>query len=309
MKIKKHFVISLWYWRKRTKSYGNRSFSRTFQKMHRFLKKYIKTCHNNQQLKIKSVKANLQTRNFEARIKMRWKHWGKFDLWNIDLWILHIKISLYRIFMKIWEKKLTKFLRHFWLIEAKMKIKMKKYGKIIPIFEFFISKSDFIKICEKKIDLFYTTFLTNREKNENNDEKMRKNESDFWIIHIKTKLCGNFHENPRKKFLTNWGKMKMKKKKFGKMKSIFEFSIWKIRLCSNIHENPRKKTLTRFLKIFWLIEIKMKMKMKNIGKMSLIFELSILKLGFLELSIKIWEKSFLKFLPKKDILGQRCWKS
>ena len=203
MKIKKLFVISLWYWRKRTKSYGNRSFSRTFQKMHRFLKKYIKTCHNNQQLKIKSVKANLQTRNFEARIKMRWKHWGKFDLWNIDLWILHIKISLYRIFMKIWEKKLTKFLRHFWLIEAKMKIKMKKYGKIIPIFEFFISKSDFIKNCKKKIDLFYTTFLTNREKNENNDEKMRKNESDFWIIHIKTKLCGNFHENPRKKFLTN----------------------------------------------------------------------------------------------------------
>ena len=36
-----------------------------------------------------------------------------------------------------------------------------------------------MKICEKKIDLFYRTFLTNRGKNENNDEKIRKNESDF----------------------------------------------------------------------------------------------------------------------------------
>ena len=60
-----------------------------------------------------------------------------------------------------------------------------------------------MKIFEKKIDLFYRTFLTNRGKNENNDEKIRKNESDFLILHIKIKLYGNFHENPRKIVLTN----------------------------------------------------------------------------------------------------------
>ena len=44
-------------------------------------------------------------------------------------------------------------------------------------------------------------------------KKFRKKEFDFWILHIKIRLCGNFHENLRKKtdpflktFLTNWGK-------------------------------------------------------------------------------------------------------
>ena len=66
MKTKKYFVIFLWYCRKRTKSYGSRIFCRTFPKTHRFLEKCIKTCHNNQQIKIKRVKANLQIRKFRG---------------------------------------------------------------------------------------------------------------------------------------------------------------------------------------------------------------------------------------------------
>ena len=34
--------------------------------MHRFLEKCIKTCHNNQQIKITSVKANLQIKTFRG---------------------------------------------------------------------------------------------------------------------------------------------------------------------------------------------------------------------------------------------------
>ena len=37
-----------------------RSICRTFPKTHRFLEKYIKTCHNNQQIKKENAKANLQ---------------------------------------------------------------------------------------------------------------------------------------------------------------------------------------------------------------------------------------------------------
>ena len=35
--------------------------------MHRFLEKCIKTCHNNQQIKITSVKANLQIKTFRGK--------------------------------------------------------------------------------------------------------------------------------------------------------------------------------------------------------------------------------------------------
>ena len=36
-------------------------------------------------------------------------------------------------------------------------------------------------------------------KNEDEKEKVWKNESDFWILHIKIKLCGKFNKNLRKK--------------------------------------------------------------------------------------------------------------
>ena len=104
--------------------------------------------------------------------------------------------------------------------------------------------------------------MTNWDKNENEKEKIWKKEINFWILHIRIRLCGNFHEN-----------------------------IW-------------EKNLTHFLRHFWLIEAKMKMKMKKIGKISSIFEFSISKLGFKELFMKIWGKSFFsKFLPEKDKLG------
>ena len=58
-------------------------------------------------------------------------------------------------------------------------MKMKKYGKMSPIFEFSISKLGyvviFMKIWEKKIlDSFFDPFLTNRGKNENEDKKFGK---------------------------------------------------------------------------------------------------------------------------------------
>ena len=55
--------------------------------------------------------------------------------------------------------------------------------------------------------------MTNWDKNEDEDEKLWENETDFLIIRIKIRLCDNFHENPRKNFdrflktfLTIWGK-------------------------------------------------------------------------------------------------------
>ena len=64
MKIKKIFVILLWFCRIRTKSCGTRRFCITIEKTHHFLEKSIKACHNNQQIKIKSGKANLRIREF-----------------------------------------------------------------------------------------------------------------------------------------------------------------------------------------------------------------------------------------------------
>ena len=88
---------------------------------------------------------------------------------------------------------------------------------------------------EKKFfDSFFKQFLTNWGKNK--DEKNWENEFDFWIIHIKVRLYGNFHENLVKKkfdtFLGNFwlikAKMKMKMIKYREMFSIFEFSISKL---------------------------------------------------------------------------------
>ena len=59
----------------------------------------------------------------------------------------------------------------------------------------------FMKIGGKKFYPFYSTFLTNQGKNEDEDEKNWKNETNFRILHIKIRLCSNFHENLRKHFL------------------------------------------------------------------------------------------------------------
>ena len=94
-------------------------------------------------------------------------------------------------------------------------------------------------------------------------------------------------------------------KKYGKMFLVFEFSVSKLGyvvIFMKIGEN----SFWLNLRHFWLIETKIKMKMKKILIMSLIFEFSISKLGFKELFIKVWDKMlFSRFLPGKDILGQR----
>ena len=102
MKAKKLFAILLWYCRKRAKNCGTRSFCRTFQKAHRFLEKCIKARHNNQQIKIKSVKANLRIRKFRVKNEDEKEKFGKISS-NFEF--LHIKIRLYRIFHKNLRKK------------------------------------------------------------------------------------------------------------------------------------------------------------------------------------------------------------
>ena len=135
---------------------------------------------------------------------------------------------------------------------------------------------------EKKLfDSFFKQFLTNQGKNK--DEKNWENEFDFWIIHVKVRLYGNFHENLVKKifdtffreFLTNQGKNEDEDDKI--LGIVFNFWILyiKIRICGNFHGNWSKRFLTHFLRHFWLIKAKMKMKMKIFWRLSLIFELSI----------------------------------
>ena len=99
--------------------------------------------------------------------------------------------------------------------------------------------------------------MTNRGKDDDEDEKIWENESTFWIFHIKIRLCGNFHENPKKifdpsfkTFLTNWGKNEDEEEKNWKNEIKFCILHIKIRLCRNFHENPRKKFLTHFF--FWI---------------------------------------------------------
>ena len=100
-----------------------------------------------------------------------------------------------------------------------MNTKMKKLGKISSIFEFSISKLGymdiFMKICGKMkwksfltISLFNIDYLADEDgkkvnvKNEDEDEKICKNEFDFWILHITIRLCDHFHGNLRRK--KNW---------------------------------------------------------------------------------------------------------
>ena len=41
-------------------------------------------------------------------------------------------------------------------------------------------------------------------KNEDDNEKLWKNELDFWVFYIKIRLYDNFHENLRRKNLTHF---------------------------------------------------------------------------------------------------------
>ena len=97
----------------------------------------------------------------KMKIKKIWEN-------EFNFWSLHIKISLYDNFYENL-KKIDHFLRYFWLIEAKGKLKMIQFGKMSLIFEFFWSKlgymAIFIKISEKRNRLiFKKVFFTNQSK-------------------------------------------------------------------------------------------------------------------------------------------------
>ena len=218
-------------------------------------------------------------KNFWPIFKTFLTNRGKTEDENEKIWknelnflILHIKIRLYGNFYENMLKKvLTHFFGHFWLIEAKTKMKVKKYGKMSSIFEFSISKLRYVGIFMKVWEKVFDPFL--------------------------------------KIFLTNLGKMKMKMKKYGKIIWIFEFSKSKLRYLVIFMKIGEKNFWANF-KTFLTNRGKMKMKLKKFRKMSSIFEFFISKSSSQKLSIKIWEKRFFsKFLPEKDLLGQSCWKS
>ena len=127
---------------------------------------------------------------------------------EFDFSILDIKTRLYKNFHENLRKQfLTHSLSHFWLIEAKMKMKIKKFGKMSLIFDLSVSKlgymAIFIRICLKNFHPFFRTFLTIWGKNEDKDKKIWENVLNFWILRFKIRMGGNFHENWRKIFLTH----------------------------------------------------------------------------------------------------------
>ena len=137
-------------------------------------------------------------------------------------------------------------------MNLKMKMSIKKFGRMSFISKSYISKlgsmAVFMKIWEKIFDPFLRH---------------------FWKI---------------------GGKMKMKMKKYGKISSIFKFSIPKLGYLTIFVK--KKFFLTYFFRHFWLIEAKMKMKIKKFEKVTSIFEFFISKLGFLAIFMKIGEKKF-----------------
>ena len=53
---------------------------------------------------------------------------------------------------------------------------------------------------KKKFDPFFKTFLTNRGKNEDENENKWEHEFNFGICHIKIRSCASFCESLRKNF-------------------------------------------------------------------------------------------------------------
>ena len=147
-------------------------------------------CHNNQEIKIKRVKANLRIRKFQCKNEDEVKKFGKMS--SIFEFCLS-KLSYMEIFMKIWEKMYLTI----WLFDLD-----------------YLSDED-----GKKADA----------KNEDEDEKKRENKFDLWILHIKIRLYGKIFENLRKNFFTHFlnhfwlieAKMKLKIKKVGKITSVY----------------------------------------------------------------------------------------
>ena len=58
--------------------------------------------------------------------------------------------------------------------------------------------ANFMKIGENFSELSCKIFMTNPEKNEDEDEKNKENEFDFLIFHIKIRFYRTFHKYLRK---------------------------------------------------------------------------------------------------------------
>ena len=92
-------------------------------------------------------------KKFDPFFRVFLTHQGKNKDENKEIWknefdfrIPHIKIRLRNCFHENLSKKFfTHFFRHFRLIETKMKMKTKKFGKMSLIFEFSMSKIAFME--------------------------------------------------------------------------------------------------------------------------------------------------------------------
>ena len=143
----------------------------------------------------------------------------------------------------------------------KMKIRIKKIGRMNFIFKFSITNLGymtlFMKIWEKKIGPFFKTFFTNWSKNEGVNEKIGKISLIFEFSISKLGYVAVFMKIWEKKFdpffktlLTNWGKNKNEDERIWKNNSDFWVLYIKIRLCGNFHENQRKNIFDPFFKTF-----------------------------------------------------------
>ena len=113
-------------------------------------------------------------------------------------------------------------------MDTKTKMKIKRFGKMCPIFEIFITKLGhikiFMKVWEKKID----SSLNNRGKMKMKMEKFRKMSLIFKLSILKLgymtvffKICFKIFDLFFRTFLTNWGKNEDEDEKI--LENVFNF--------------------------------------------------------------------------------------
>lgn len=120
-----------------------------------------------------------------SKMTIKMKKIGRMNL-RMNFELSRSKLDYRATLMKISDKKfLTPFLRHFWLIEAKIKMKMKNFWKLSSVFDSPHESlyGNFHKNLWKIFFFLFKTFLTNRGKYEDEDKWIWENEFDFWILH------------------------------------------------------------------------------------------------------------------------------
>lgn len=120
-----------------------------------------------------------------SKMTIKMKKIGRMNL-RMNFELSRSKLGYRATLMKILDKKfLTPFLRHFWLIEAKIKMKMKNFWKLSSVFDSPHESlyDNFHKNLWKFFFFLFKTFLTNRGKYEDEDKWIWENEFDFWILH------------------------------------------------------------------------------------------------------------------------------